>query len=1125
MARSAKKYLKISKGQISKNLVERTDIGILDDSGQEITNFYSTKYGALQTVAGTEFMFNFGKDAKVKLHTIHLSDNKEATLAFDATNQKLYLFDYQGNQLDQISFPYITEENYERSNIAQQEELVLLATGNNPLIRINIANNKLAYNIYTIPAKNIMKVKNIVRPQLTNVFRTKLTINSASDANTLLPTIDPGWATGTIVQPNQAEDTPSSSFPWTVYIKQSDNTWTGPTSFSPAEPLEELFYQNTPGAYSFSPSSEYNEFIVEYAGASGGQLWFHNPRGTRLYGTGGKGAIKTTLIQKQISLITGVIASAGGNGSDTKGGVGGSGYYAGGNGTLKTARRNDGIAWDGNYYMSAGGGGGSTSVSIDGTIYTAGGGGGVGGGLDFQDLRVYAGAGGNPAGGAGGNINPDTGANAWGLGDVDYGNGGNATDSNQFNTGNGYVRILGRTSASGSTIVENIWNNSVYDYIVSEWVREETGDKEYPNTQFAVSATAGIVNITPKEGNLVSITAPAGLDATQYAKSKIIGANFDSDSAIGVVRITEFEGSASGQTYNITKISGPTIVGFDKVYTNDDPATGFKITTSMTPALSGALPSTDDNPTSDTNYPNLITFYQQRLVIFGTQYNQEQVLVSNIGEYDNFTDDYLSTSAFQLVLGSKKKESIRAFCINQGIQLFTNVGEWIMDTTSITRTSGFVQNSTIGTNGVPPIISANGITLFCPKNGKGIVGFIYNDNQRAFGTPYISQYTDLLNTEVKDLFLKSGQDSTDDTLLYICDADGNLIIGNYLQDHNIQGFCHRSATGVKFLQTVQNEENVLLLSSRAGYTTLERIDQTKKTAHSTRLFQYNQESGVITLELPQYQNTLMNVYDENGEYVDSYTVSPEKELYEWFYDKMRLRIEKKTYDGQDYNNIAIYNSDEQIGIGDYLFDLLDESHNFIGISWRRKSYQWHAENQLYLNTYTRTPTVGEYTVGDTQYEITEVGNNYIRVELPNGNQSDPQYITTPEGHYTAATPLIVTAPEELTSVYVSTLTILADKKPQGISEIGYNIHQVFHSNPMNIGAITMTEYKSIARIDLALTSESRHDALTINKKYGRRKGNLVSYIRPQRPTRDCTFTIENDIYPVEILSMEVEIEY
>lgn len=1125
MARSVKKYLKISKGQISKNLVERTDIGILDDSGQEITNFYDTKYGALQTVAGTEFMFNFGEDAKVKLHTIHLSDNKEATLAFDATNQKLYLFDYQGNQLDQISFPYITEENYERSNIAQQEELVLLATGNNPLIRINIANNKLAYNIYTIPAKSIMKVKNIVRPQLTNVFRTKLTINSASDANNLLPTIDQGWATGTIVQPNQTEDTPSATFPWTVYIKQADGTWSGPSSYSPSESLEELFYQNTPGEYSFTPDSRYQEFLIEYAGASGGQMryWagWADAANTRLYGTGGKGSIKSTLIQKTVSLFNGIIGEKGQDGkvqgspsssSQTPpksiGSKGGIGYNSGADGTSKSAFSG---RYSMEFLMCAGGGGGSTSILADDVLYTAGGGGGVGGGLDWGDLRTYGGGGGGPNGGIGGDINPSSGEDVT-MDAVDYKSGGNATDSNQFNTGDGYVRILGRTSLSNSTTVENTWDNTVYDYIISEWVKEETGDLEYPSGEFAVSATAGIVNITPKDGNLVSITAPAGLDPLKYAQSRIIGTNFDSDSAIGVVRITEFEGSVSGNSYNITKLSGPTIVGFDKVYTKDDPATGFKITTSMTPALSGALPSTDDNPTSDTNYPNLITFYQQRLVIFGTKYNQEQVLFSNIGEYDNFTDDYLSTSAFQLVIGSDQKESIRAFCLNQGIQIFTNVSEWLMDSQTITRTTGFVRNSQMGTNGVKPIISANGTTLFCPKNGKGIIGFIYNEQSASYMTPYISMFTDLLDVEIRDLFLKRGRDSQDDTLLYICDANGNLIIGNYLQDHNIQGFCRRSATGVKFLQSVQNEGNVLLLSSRAGYTTLERIDQSKKTAHSTRLFQYNQESGVITLELPQYQNTLLNVYDEKGNFVGHYHVAQKNIVYEWYDDVLRiyLRTDKVSLDTFNTGDELYIYTQNGRDAGKVRFT------QELGFGWVRKIYFWGDVSTGFSYTATEYPRVGDYTV-DPAYEIIEVGDGYIK--------TTGRTLQRNADYDSFGGDVIPTLYSDIKNTYISEIVIPEDKKPQYISEIGYNIHQVFHSNPMNIGGITMTEYKSIARIDLALTSESRHDALTINKKYGRRKGNLVSYVRPQRPTRDCTFTIENDIYPVEILSMEVEIEY
>lgn len=1102
MARSAKKYLKISKGQISKNLVERTDIGILDDSGQEITNFYNTKYGALQTVAGTEFMFNFGEDAKVKLHTIHLSDNKEATLAFDATNQKLYLFDYQGNQLDQISFPYITEENYERSNIAQQEELVLLATGDNPLVRIGITNNKLSHSIYTIPAKNVMKVANVVKPSAEiSVYRTKQEINSQQEANTILPSLDTGWPIGTYVQPNQTEDKPSETFPWSVYQK-TDDGWVGPMDFYPSNPI--LYKNTTPGAYQFTVPENFSTVEIEYAGAAGGRKWNSNGAGIYPSGVGGKGSIiKQTVSNLENRIISGIIGSKPIQTYEQEY-LGGTGYSAGENSNKNSVTVR---------YVAGGGGGGSTSVVVNNIILEAS----AGSGASFLSgtslfPSAYGGKGGGTYGGA-----RQTAADA---------DGNNATDPTQvgLNSGNGYIIIIGRTSDT-TTIIQNIWDKINYEYNLGWSSISGSTDLEYPDTKFAVSATAGIVNITPKEGNLASITAPAGLDATQYAKSKLIGTNFDSDSAIGVVRITEIEGSASGQTYNITKISGPTIVGFDKVYTTNDPATGFKITTSMVPALSGALPSTNDNPTSDTNYPNLITFYQQRLVIFGTQYNQEQILFSNIGEYNNFTDDYLSTSAFQLVIGSDQKESIRAFCLNQGIQIFTNVSEWLMDAQTITRTTGFVRNSQMGTNGVKPIISANGTTLFCPKNGKGIIGFIYNEPSASYMTPYISMFTDLLDVEIRDLFLKRGRDSQDDTLLYICDADGNLIIGNYLQDHNIQGFCRRSATGVKFLQSVQNEENVLLLSSRAGYTTLERIDQSKKTAHSTSLFQYNQESGVITLELPQYQNTLLNVYDETGNFIDGYNVSTTDKLYEWYDSTTQQNIyaHKDIVDEMESGYFTIYNRDlEEIGRAD-----IDGTANVVqSVVWQRKLYTW--EGVVYgvyeadFHTYKKNPQPGDIVVtGSDTFIIESVGDDYIEFTFDGGLV---HAVRLPlRQNYDTSNQLTANTTGNLRTI--STITIPESKRPQQVSEIGYNIHQVFHSNPMNIGAITMTEYKSIARIDLALTSESRHDGLTINKKYGRRKGNLVSYIRPQRPTRDCTFTIENDVYPVEILSMEVEIEY
>ena len=94
--------------------------------------------------------------------------------------------------------------------------------------------------------------------------------------------------------------------------------------------------------------------------------------------------------------------------------------------------------------------------------------------------------------------------------------------------------------------------------------------------------------------------------------------------------------------------------------------------------------------------------------------------------------------------------------------------------------------------------------------------------------------------------------------------------------------------------------------------------------------------------------------------------------------------------------------------------------------------------------------------------------------------------------------------------------------PQSISEVGFNIKSVFQSNPMNIGIETKALYKNIPNLMLAITG--RGDYLKVNGKFGRNKDNFLTYTRVARPNRNCIFTIENEVYPCEILSIEVELE-
>ncbi|MER2062997.1 MAG: hypothetical protein ABS894_08820, partial [Aerococcus urinaeequi] len=309
-------------------------------------------------------------------------------------------------------------------------------------------------------------------------------------------------------------------------------------------------------------------------------------------------------------------------------------------------------------------------------------------------------------------------------------------------------------------IIKDVFNNKLWAWANSAWAAPTANTDQTYNTQWYNSALSGVVKITAKDnGTLFSLTAPSGIDAETYAQAVLYGMTFDGQDAIGMLQIQSISGTKSGQTFSVKTIDGDTLVSFDKNYDNNDPATGFTIKYSEQPVFSGDKPYTAANPTEQTNYPTSILFYQQRLVIGGTSYNPSQMIFSELGKYNSFKDEYYTSSAFQLVIGSTEKEQIKRILLNQGIQIFTTNNEWLMGDQTITRNSGFLRNSSIGTSGVEPVIAANGTTLFVPKSGKGLIGFTYNYQTASYMTPYISLFTDLLDVGIVDMCQKRALDS------------------------------------------------------------------------------------------------------------------------------------------------------------------------------------------------------------------------------------------------------------------------------------------------------------------------------------------------------------------------------
>lgn len=769
MANYKRKIVKISKGQISPSLVERTDIGLLDSSGQQVSNFINSKYGLFSTIPGTVVKYSFGTNKTVRLFPLNLSDGTDCFLAINATDKQMSIHNHQGVKISStFRIPRDVELSADTLNlikIAQNNELILIASPNNPLLRLHIDDSGEIEDLvdFFIWPSDILKstvfISTPIDPSVIRIARSGLPEKPE----------DIGCGVKDVIVLSQA-GIPNTNFPWSGQRFDGYDS-DGAPQFTPVN------YRPSDG------DCCYNEFNNSY--------WVYSSR-----------------------------------------------------------------------------------------------------------------------------------AGAWAK------------------------------------------------------VNQNTGDTTY-NVPYKVNATSGGVEAT---GFTITITAPDYYtgSAEQYARGLLIGCDFDGKDGLGVFRITDISGTPYGRNFNITKISGMTYVSFLKA---DTTYQGFTITTSMRPAFDGGRPGTQYNLYNTSNYPLNIFFYQQRLYIAGTTNNPTQLLASNTGKYNDFSDDYsgASTNSFQLIISGTEKETIQNVLLNQGLQIFTDKGEWIISDTAITKDSGFVRNSTIGSSYVQPIISANGITLFCPKQGSSIVGFIYNQDNASFNTPYISLLTDVFDAPVANMCLKKGYTTSDDTLIYMPLTNGRLVIANYLQDQEIQAFVSRDADDVKFLQALQVENDVVLLVNRFGNVQIELQDVSKNTAASSTDFVYTPETGIISNLPTQYNNRPVNIYDETGKFIDEVA-----------------------------------------------------------------------------------PTKG-------------------KIQLP--------------------------APY-----------------PTGISEVGFNIHSKFISNPQNINQETYSIYKTIRTIKLALTDSSKADYLTINGKYGRNKDNFITYIRPTKPSRECTFVIENDRYKLDIMSIEIDLE-
>lgn len=358
------------------------------------------------------------------------------------------------------------------------------------------------------------------------------------------------------------------------------------------------------------------------------------------------------------------------------------------------------------------------------------------------------------------------------------------------------------------------------------WVWSDFTIKNTPYYLFGSETTAAkTVGITPSglEGS-IKITADSSVFDSSWVGQFIDGNG-------GRVRITEY---TSG-----TVVKGVTVIPFyttDKI-TSWDYISGYEAVWS-----------------AQRGYPSTCLFAQQRLWFGGSYSLPSHIWASRLDDYNNFKNaGNYDNDAIDVTMLTNNR--IMNMVEQRGIHVLTSGDEWtIKEGTYTPNLISITKNTANGSYGIEPaIISGN--VCFIEKNGKSLLSYAYDYDQASFTTENISLFSSLIEKPVAfDVEINSSRDKSD--FIYLVLADGTMLCGCLLLDQKIISISQYKTDGdIKDVCCLL--DSVYMLVDRNGTICLEKITDTRTDCTRQEYITTSQVDGLY-----RYNNKYVYVYTD-----------------------------------------------------------------------------------------------------------------------------------------------------------------------------------------------------------------------------------------------------------------------
>lgn len=268
---------------------------------------------------------------------------------------------------------------------------------------------------------------------------------------------------------------------------------------------------------------------------------------------------------------------------------------------------------------------------------------------------------------------------------------------------------------------------------------------------------------------------------------------------------------------------------------------------------------------TEQSYPGAVAFYQDRLVLAGTEKQPQTVWMSRVGDYKNFSvsDPLRDDDAITLTLSANDMDGIHSILALSDLLVFTPSGEWKI---SGAGENGAIspkavvahQQSTVGSKGIQPL-AVNGRAVFAQTHGTEVHALGYSLETDGYSGSEISILAQHLfewktqegSAPASREIVSMAYQQVPDGLLWFALEDGTAAVCTYNPEHEVVGWSRQETDGrIGALACIPGDRHTELWAAvrRAGTWQIERLARRSDEAVFTD-FQYPYESALETLRV------------------------------------------------------------------------------------------------------------------------------------------------------------------------------------------------------------------------------------------------------------------------------------